>query len=71
MRPPPVGDPTSRGSGAAAHAAIDACERLPIAPALAAHDANAAAAADHLAVPRKTLCDQLKKYQLRAGRAAE
>ena len=50
---------------------IDAYERSLIALALAAHESNVAAAADHLGVPRKTLYDKLKKYQLSAGRAAE
>ncbi|HJV83599.1 helix-turn-helix domain-containing protein [Noviherbaspirillum sp.] len=42
-----------------------------IAEALVLHDGNVAVRADHLGVPKKTLYDKLKKYQLTVGRAAE
>jgi two-component system, NtrC family, C4-dicarboxylate transport response regulator DctD len=50
---------------------VDAYERMLIADALAANENSVAAAADALGVPKKTLYDKLKKYQLTAGRAAE
>lgn len=50
---------------------VDAYERMLIAEALAASDNSVAAAAEALGVPKKTLYDKLKKYQLTAGRAAE
>ena len=50
---------------------VDAYERMLIAEALAASENSVAAAADALGVPKKTLYDKLKKYQLTAGRAAE
>ena len=50
---------------------VDAYERALIADALAAHDGNVAAAADRLGIPKKTLYDKLKKYQLSSGRAAD
>lgn len=50
---------------------VDAYERMLIAEALAASDNSVAAAAEALGVPKKTLYDKLKKYQLPAGRAAE
>jgi len=48
---------------------VDAYERVLIADALAASDGNVALTADSLGVPKKTLYDKLKKYQLAAGRA--
>jgi len=42
-----------------------------IADALAATDNNVAAAADRLGVPKKTLYDKIKKYQLAAGCGTE
>jgi len=50
---------------------VDAYERMLIADALAANDGNVAATADRLGLPKKTLYDKLKKYQLPAGRAVE
>jgi len=50
---------------------VDAYERALIADALAAHDGNVAAAAERLGIPKKTLYDKLKKYQLSSGRAAD
>jgi two-component system, NtrC family, C4-dicarboxylate transport response regulator DctD len=50
---------------------LDAYERILIAEALSAHDGNVANAADTLNVPKKTLYDKLKKYQLGAGRGLE
>jgi len=50
---------------------VDAYERMLIAEALGASDGNVAAAADALGVPKKTLYDKLKKYQLNTGRASE
>jgi two-component system C4-dicarboxylate transport response regulator DctD len=50
---------------------VDAYERMLIAEALAASENSVAAAAEALGVPKKTLYDKLKKYQLTAGRAAE
>ncbi len=50
---------------------VDAYERMLIAEALEVNEGNVAATADHLGVPKKTLYDKLKKYQLSAGRAAE
>jgi two-component system, NtrC family, C4-dicarboxylate transport response regulator DctD len=50
---------------------VDAFERALIAEALAAQEGNVAAAADRLGIPKKTLYDKLKKYQLSAGRAPD
>lgn len=50
---------------------VDAYERMLIADALAANDGNVAATAELLGVPKKTLYDKLKKYQLTTGRTAE
>jgi two-component system C4-dicarboxylate transport response regulator DctD len=50
---------------------VDAYERMLIAEALSAHEGNVAATADALGVPKKTLYDKLKKYQLASGRSAE
>ena len=47
---------------------VDHHERELIVQALAAVDGNVALAADQLMVPRKTLYDKLKKYQIAAGR---
>ena len=47
---------------------VDAYERSLIAQALAAHDNNVAAVAEHLGLPKKTLYDKLKKYALNTGR---
>ncbi len=50
---------------------VDAYERMLIAEALNASEGNVAAAADRLGLPKKTLYDKLKKYQLAAGRSAD
>ncbi|RJF97756.1 sigma-54-dependent transcriptional regulator [Noviherbaspirillum saxi] len=50
---------------------VDAYERMVIADALAASEGNVAATADRLGVPKKTLYDKLKKYQLPAGRGMD
>ena len=47
---------------------VDNFERDLIAQALAAADGNVALAADNLSVPRKTLYDKLKKYQISTGK---
>ena len=47
---------------------MDLFERHLIAEALRQCDANVALAADHLAVPKKTLYDKIKKYHLGASR---
>ena len=47
---------------------VDAYERMLIAEALQAQGGSVAAAADALGVPKKTLYDKLKKYQLSSGR---
>ncbi|WP_175001323.1 sigma-54-dependent transcriptional regulator [Duganella vulcania] len=47
---------------------VDHHERELIVQALSAVDGNVALAADNLMVPRKTLYDKLKKYQIAAGR---
>jgi two-component system C4-dicarboxylate transport response regulator DctD len=50
---------------------VDAYERMLIADALAACDGSVAAAADRLGVPKKTLYDKIRKYQLAGGRTSE
>ena len=50
---------------------VDAYERMLIVEALTAHEGNVAATAEILGVPKKTLYDKLKKYQLSTGRAIE
>jgi two-component system C4-dicarboxylate transport response regulator DctD len=60
--PTPVGEPMSLPQQ------VDLHERELIVKALAAVDGNVALAADQLMVPRKTLYDKLKKYQITAGR---
>ena len=47
---------------------IDHYERSLIADALRLCDANVADAAEHLGIPKKTLYDKIKKYQLGSGR---
>ena len=47
---------------------LDACERGLIERALLAAGANVANAADQLGIPRKTLYDKMKKYDLSGGR---
>jgi two-component system C4-dicarboxylate transport response regulator DctD len=50
---------------------VDAYEKALISEALASHDGNVANTAEALGVPKKTLYDKLKKYQLSAGRMAD
>ena len=50
---------------------VDAYERELIANALSASDGNVAQTAERLGVPKKTLYDKLKKYQLAAGRTID
>lgn len=50
---------------------VDTYERALIVEALNAESGNVAAAADRLGIPKKTLYDKLKKYQLSSGRAAD
>jgi two-component system, NtrC family, C4-dicarboxylate transport response regulator DctD len=57
--------------GSALPQQVDAYERMLIADALTTTDNNVAAAADRLGVPKKTLYDKIKKYQLAAGRGTE
>jgi two-component system C4-dicarboxylate transport response regulator DctD len=47
---------------------VDALERDLIIRALDSVNGNVASAADHLGIPRKTLYDKLKKYQLAPGK---
>jgi two-component system C4-dicarboxylate transport response regulator DctD len=47
---------------------VDAYERTLIVQALAVADGNVATAAERLGIPKKTLYDKLKKYQLATGR---
>lgn len=50
---------------------VDAFERSLIIQALAANEGSVAAAAEQLGVPKKTLYDKLKKYQLPTGRGSD
>jgi two-component system C4-dicarboxylate transport response regulator DctD len=50
---------------------VDAYEKMLISEALAAHDGNVANTAEALGVPKKTLYDKLKKYQLSTGRVVD
>ena len=50
---------------------VDAFEKMLIADALAGSDGNVAAAADRMGVPKKTLYDKIRKYQLSTSRIAE
>ncbi|HYD80611.1 MAG TPA: sigma-54 dependent transcriptional regulator [Paucimonas sp.] len=50
---------------------VDAYERMLIAEALSQSADNVAAAAERLGVPKKTLYDKIKKYQLAGNRGAE
>lgn len=67
----PAGAPCETGISEPLPQRVDAFERLLIAEELAANHGNVAATADRLGVPKKTLYDKLKKYQLATGRAAE
>ncbi|WP_296950029.1 sigma-54 dependent transcriptional regulator [uncultured Massilia sp.] len=55
-------------AGASLPQQVDAFERDLIVRALAAADHNVALAADELSIPRKTLYDKLKKYQIGTGK---
>jgi two-component system C4-dicarboxylate transport response regulator DctD len=74
--PPAAAAPTTATAAAAAAAAagdslpqqVDNFERDLILQALSAADGNVALAADNLSVPRKTLYDKLKKYQISPGK---
>ncbi|KQV80085.1 Fis family transcriptional regulator [Massilia sp. Root351] len=56
------------GDAASLPQQVDNFERDLIAQALAAAEGNVALAADNLSVPRKTLYDKLKKYQISTGK---
>jgi two-component system C4-dicarboxylate transport response regulator DctD len=61
----------AQAAGAALPQQVDAYERLLIGDMLRRCDGNVAQAADRLGLPKKTLYDKLKKYQLAAGRSSE
>lgn len=67
----PAPEPSGGSSAETLPQRVDAYERMLIAEALSAHEGNVAATADMLGVPKKTLYDKLKKYQLASGRSAE
>jgi two-component system, NtrC family, C4-dicarboxylate transport response regulator DctD len=60
--------PAADDSAATLPQQVDDFERALIERALAAASHNVAQAADNLGVPRKTLYDKLKKYQIGTGR---
>lgn len=60
--------PAAPDGGAALPQQVDAYERDLVLRALAAADYNVALAADNLSIPRKTLYDKMKKYQIGTGR---
>ncbi|OEZ59932.1 sigma-54 dependent transcriptional regulator [Duganella sp. HH105] len=60
--------PAAEGGALSLPQQVDHHERELIVQALSAVDGNVALAADNLMVPRKTLYDKLKKYQIAAGR---
>ena len=60
--------PAPAGDGASLPQQVDAYERELILRALAAAEHNVALAADNLSIPRKTLYDKLKKYQIGTGK---
>jgi two-component system C4-dicarboxylate transport response regulator DctD len=60
--------PVPADAGASLPQQLDAFERDLILRALAAADHNVALAADELSIPRKTLYDKLKKYQIGTGK---
>ncbi|MDN4054546.1 sigma-54 dependent transcriptional regulator [Massilia sp. YIM B02763] len=59
---------SSPDAGASLPQQVDAFERDLVLRALAAADHNVALAADNLSIPRKTLYDKMKKYQIGTGR---
>ena len=66
--PTPATPAAAPFDGASLPQQVDAHERELILRALAAADHNVALAADNLSIPRKTLYDKLKKYQIGTGR---
>jgi len=67
--PAPVASrPTAAANGAPLPQLVDNFERELVQRALLDADYNVALAADNLAIPRKTLYDKLKKYQIGTGR---
>ena len=64
----PLSAPAAEGGALSLPQQVDHHERELIVQALSAVDGNVALAADNLMVPRKTLYDKLKKYQIAAGR---
>lgn len=67
----PVAASTDIPGGDSLPQRVDAFERMLIAEALLANDGNVAATAERLGVPKKTLYDKLKKYQLSSGRGGD
>ncbi|HJV53850.1 MAG TPA: sigma-54 dependent transcriptional regulator [Noviherbaspirillum sp.] len=59
------------GAGESLPQQVDAYERMLIVDALNRHDGSVTAAAEALGIPRKTLYDKLKKYQLATGRGGD
>lgn len=70
LRPGAASEASSVDAASLPHQ-IDAYERVLIADALTASDGNVAATADSLGVPKKTLYDKLKKYQLVSKRISD
>ncbi|GAB2852320.1 sigma-54 dependent transcriptional regulator [Pseudoduganella ginsengisoli] len=66
--PDAVASPVTGDNAASLPQQVDDFERTLIERALAAAGHNVALAADNLGVPRKTLYDKLKKYQIGTGR---
>jgi two-component system C4-dicarboxylate transport response regulator DctD len=69
-----VGDLVGQGNGDVINAVplpqqMDIYERMLIAEMLSLSSGNVAVAADRLGLPKKTLYDKIKKYQLAAGKA--
>jgi two-component system C4-dicarboxylate transport response regulator DctD len=64
----PASAPAAAESALSLPLQVDAFEREAILRALDSVDGNVASAADLLGVPRKTLYDKVKKYQLATGR---
>lgn len=64
----PASTPQAESASPSLPQQVDQFERELIVRALDATDGNVALAADHLGVPRKTLYDKLKKYQIGTGK---
>jgi two-component system C4-dicarboxylate transport response regulator DctD len=64
-------DPNAASDVASLPQQVDAYERLLIDEALTASNGNVALTAERLGVPKKTLYDKLKKYNLAAGRSTD